>query len=133
MSLSSLFKTLVTDDDMPMRRWLPTACVLVPLCAFSATGYAERSEQSRGKALLERMCGQCHAIGFTGRSPHVAAPPFRTFGEKLYDEDFGQRLQDGLFTIHPDMPTFHFSREDAEAAVNYLRSMQIQGKPTSPK
>jgi hypothetical protein len=35
-------------------------------------------------------------------------------------------LQDGLSTIHPDMPTFHFSREDAEDAVDYLRSIQVR-------
>lgn len=60
------------------------------------------------------------------------APPFRTLGDsKLYDNDFGQRLQDGLTTIHPDMPTFRFSRTDAEAAVNYLKSIQEPKKPKS--
>src|SRR5579864_4776440 len=101
-----------------MSKLLPTAPALL-LCAFVAAGSARESGQPRGKALLERMCGQCHAVGLTDRSPHVDAPPFRTFGEKLYDEDLGQRLQDGLFTMHPDMPTFHFSREDAESAVEY--------------
>jgi hypothetical protein len=63
------------------------------------------------------------------RSAHPLAPPFRNFGEdKLYDNDFGQRLQDGLTTIHPDMPTFRFSRSDAEAAVNYLKSIQAPKK-----
>jgi hypothetical protein len=80
------------------------------------------------------MCSHCHATGPTGRSPHAAAPPFRTFGDdKLYDNDFAQRLEDGLFTIHPDMPTFHFSREDAEAAVDYLRSIQVHGKPKAAR
>jgi hypothetical protein len=44
------------------------------------------------------------------------------------DEDFGQRLQDGLSTIHPDMPTFHFDQHDAEAAVSYLRTIQERKK-----
>jgi mono/diheme cytochrome c family protein len=114
---------------MPDTKMAPSRCALVLLCAFAAIGYAEASEQSRGKALLERMCSRCHAVGRAGPSPHVDAPPFRTFGEKIYDEDLGQRLQDGLFSIHSDMPTFHFSREDAEAAVNYLRSIQVQKNP----
>ena len=76
------------------------------------------------------MCARCHAVGKAGRSPHPDAPPFRTLGDdKLYDNDFAKRLQDGLSTIHPDMPTFHFSREDAEAAVDYLRSIQVSAKP----
>jgi len=45
--------------------------------------------------------------------------------DKLYDNDFAQRLQDGLTTIHPLMPTFRFSRSEAEAAVNYLKSIQV--------
>jgi hypothetical protein len=35
-----------------------------------------------------------------------------------------QRLQDGLTTVHKEMPTFRFSREEAGAAVRYLRSIQ---------
>jgi len=64
-------------------------------------------------------------VGRSGRSAHAYAPPFRTLGDgKLYDDDFAARLQDGLSTIHPDMPTFRFSRADAEAAANYLKSIQ---------
>ena len=100
---------------------------LLLVCAAGATGHAA---ESRGKMLLDEMCARCHAVGKTGRSPHPDAPPFRTFGDdKLYDNDFAKRLQDGLSTIHPDMPTFHFSREDADAAVNYLRSIQVRSKP----
>ena len=90
----------------------------------STTGYALDAEQKRSKALLENLCGRCHAVGKTGQSPNPLAPPFRTFGEKLYDTDMVERLQDGLTTIHPDMPTFRFSRHEAAAAVNYLRSIQ---------
>ncbi len=100
------------------------------VCSWSTASYALDPEQRRGKALLEAMCGRCHAVGGRDRSPHADAPPFRTFGDsKLYDNDFGQRLQDGLTTIHPDMPTFQFSRTDAEAAVNYLKFIQEHKKP----
>ena len=81
-------------------------------------------EQRRAKAMLENLCGRCHAVGRVGKSPNPLAPPFRRFGEKLYDTDMVQRLQDGLTTIHPDMPTFRFNRHEAAAAVNYLRSIQ---------
>jgi mono/diheme cytochrome c family protein len=99
------------------------------LCAWSEAGHALDREQQRGKALLQIQCGRCHAVRATGQSPHIDAPPFRTFGDdKLYDNDFGKRLQDGLSTIHPDMPTFRFKRRDAEAAVNYLKFIQEQKK-----
>jgi cytochrome c len=106
------------------------ACFAVLMtCAWSETGYALDRELQHGKALLEAMCGQCHAVGEADKSADIAAPPFRSFGDdKLYDNDFGQRLQDGLSTIHPGMPTFQFSRSDAEAAVNYLKSIQERKK-----
>jgi mono/diheme cytochrome c family protein len=103
---------------------------LLMICAWSNASYALDREQHRGKALLETLCGRCHAVRRTGKSPDIDAPPFRTFGDdKLYDNDFGQRLQDGLTTIHPEMPTFRFSRRDAEAAVNYLKSIEGHKKP----
>ena len=96
---------------------------VLAICA-SGTVRAEVGER-HGKALLETLCARCHAVGRTGRSPNALAPPFRTFGDdKLYDNDFAQRLQDGLSSIHPAMPTFHFSRDDAESAVAYLRAIQ---------
>jgi cytochrome c len=102
---------------------------LLMICLWSEAGHALDREQQRGKALLQAMCARCHAVGETGQSRHVDAPPFRTFGDdKLYDNDFGARLQDGLTTIHPDMPTFRFDRRDAEAVVNYLKFIQRRKK-----
>jgi mono/diheme cytochrome c family protein len=101
------------------------ACLVLPLLdAGSSTAQALDPEQQRARAMLENLCGRCHAVGKTGKSPNPLAPAFRSFGEKLYDTDMVQRLQDGLTTIHPDMPTFRFNRHEAAAAVNYLRSIQ---------
>jgi mono/diheme cytochrome c family protein len=100
------------------------------VCVWSEAGYALDGEQQHGKELLEKLCARCHAVGETGQSPHVDAPAFRTFGDdKLYDNDFGQRLQNGLSTIHKDMPTFQFNRREAEAAVNYLKAIQERKRP----
>jgi mono/diheme cytochrome c family protein len=106
-------------------------CLLIML-TIDGAGNASESEQQRAKGLLEKACARCHAVGRSGASPHADAPPFRFLGEnKLYDEDFGQRLQDGLSSIHPDMPTFHFSRRDGAAVLDYLRT--IQAAKRSPK
>ena len=98
--------------------------MVVLLAAAGVSAQALDAEQRRSKAMLEDMCGRCHAVGTTGQSPNPLAPAFRNFGEKLYDTDMVQRLQDGLTTIHPDMPTFRFNAHDAAAAVNYLRVIQ---------
>jgi len=107
-----------------VRRMLEVLAVVGLLAAAGASAQALDPEQRRSKAMLEEMCGRCHAVGTTGQSPNSLAPAFRSFGEKLYDTDMVQRLQDGLTTIHPEMPTFRFKHDDAAAAVNYLRSIQ---------
>ena len=103
-----------------LRIWAALACILLPLVAAQARD----AEHVRAKAMLQDLCGRCHAVGTTGNSPNPLAPPFRHFGEKLYDTDMVQRLQDGLTTVHKEMPTFRFSHDDAAATVNYLRSIQ---------
>ncbi|OCK58938.1 cytochrome c [Bradyrhizobium sp. LMTR 3] len=100
------------------------AALALPLLGAGGAAQALDAEQQRAKTMLEDLCARCHAVGKTGKSPNPLAPPFRTFGEKLYDTDMVQRLQDGLTTIHREMPTFRFNRHEAAAAVNYLRSIQ---------
>jgi mono/diheme cytochrome c family protein len=98
---------------------------LLILLGYHGTAYSLDREQERAQRLLKTLCGSCHAVGPTGRSPHPLAPAFHSLGEtKLYEEGFGQRLQDGLSTMHPDMPTFHFKQRDAEAVIDYLRAIQ---------
>jgi mono/diheme cytochrome c family protein len=107
-----------------------TRVALLLVCVCGGAASALDREQQHGQELLDTLCARCHAVGETGRSPVVDAPPFRSFSDrKLYDEDFSQRLQNGLSTIHPDMPTFRFNRSDAEAAVNYLKAIQQRSKP----
>jgi cytochrome c len=81
---------------------LGLGCLL--LLTIAAVGQAAEGGTQRGKTLLEAMCARCHATGRAGRSPHPDAPPFRTFGDdKLYDNDFAQRLEDGLPSGHADV------------------------------
>ena len=83
-----------------------------------------------GAAIQFHLCSRCHSVGRTGASPNRQAPPFRSFSEtKLYDSDFKQRLETGLISIHPFMPTFRFSTEEAEEVLSYMRSIQERPKP----
>jgi len=108
-------------------RSLFAALWIILLC--SGAGHALDKDQQQARALLKEFCSRCHAIDRTGRSPHPSAPPFRNLGEnKLYDEGFSQRLQDGLSTIHPDMPTFRFNQADAEGVIEYLRAIQSRSR-----
>src|SRR5262249_53520524 len=103
--------------------------ILLLLLATSS-GVAEDMSPSpleeRGRALAERMCSQCHAIGMRGVSPHAGAPAFRALDRRVDLDSFMERLREGLTVGHPDMPTFRFTREDARAFLLYLRSIQAQ-------
>jgi mono/diheme cytochrome c family protein len=98
--------------------------------SWSIFACAQAEEQRQGKEILEKLCARCHAVGRTGSSPNKRAPPFRSFSEtKLYDSDFKQRLETGLISIHPFMPTFRFSTEEAGEVLSYMRSIQERRKP----
>jgi hypothetical protein len=104
------------------RSLLALSTIVVLWTTFAHARYVERQH---GKEMLQKLCAGCHSVGRTGASPNRLAPPFRSFSEtKLYDSDFMQRLQDGLTSIHPFMPTFRFNRENAEEALNYMKSIQ---------
>jgi len=101
---------------------------LAALLLSTTIGFAQENEPSaaerQGRALAERMCSECHAIGRSGQSPHANAPPFRALDRRLTLDTFIERLREGLMVGHPDMPEFRFTRDDARSFVLYLRSIQ---------
>ena len=99
---------------------------MVMIFGVSAAFAEEGARERHGRALAERMCSQCHAVGNSGSSPHDVAPTFRTLSRRVDLDTFVNRLQEGLISGHPDMPTFRFSRDDARALTAYLRSIQTQ-------
>jgi mono/diheme cytochrome c family protein len=98
--------------------------VLVATSAALAEDSSSSPLEQRGRALAEKMCSQCHAIGKSGQSPHAGAPAFRALDRRVDLDSFMERLREGLMVGHPDMPTFRFTREDARAFLLYLRSIQ---------
>jgi len=102
--------------------------IVVMLLARLSICTAQESEpngpKGQGRALAERLCARCHAVGANGASPHLGAPPFRELSRRVDLDTFTDRLREGLVSGHPDMPTFRFSRADARALTAYLRSIQ---------
>lgn len=103
-------------------------CAILVAALFAALSCGEAGAltllQQRGRALLEKMCAQCHAVGRSGESPRAGAPPFSALDTRIDLDAFTSRLREGLASSHPDMPMFRFSREDAKAVVAYLRAIQ---------
>ena len=101
---------------------------LVAYAALASAAAAQEITQiDRGRALVERMCTECHAVGAAGKSSHPSAPPFRLLRRLLDFESFVARLREGLMVAHPDMPAFRFNRQEASAIAAYLLSIQPQG------
>jgi mono/diheme cytochrome c family protein len=105
----------------------PILFALVPLLlALSAPPFSRAETlQERGRVIAGGLCSRCHAIGRTGDSPHPAAPRFRTLDRQMDLGKLAQRIREGLLTGHEDMPMFRFGRNDADAMVAYIRSIQV--------
>jgi mono/diheme cytochrome c family protein len=102
-----------------------SAAILIGLAALpGGTAVAQDDEVARGQVMVQKLCGECHATGRTGASPHAGAPTFRSLDDHTDLDEFMDRLRAGLQGTHPDMPSFRFSRGDAQAVVAYLRSIQ---------
>jgi mono/diheme cytochrome c family protein len=97
---------------------------LAGLSICTAQGSEPNGPKDQGRALAERLCARCHAIGKSGKSPHLGAPPFRELSRRVDLDTFTDRLREGLASGHPDMPTFRFSPADARALTAYLLSIQ---------
>lgn len=107
-----------------MRKPLALAAVLMGAVLAPSPGHAQTPLQQRGEVLARGMCSGCHAIGRSGDSPLAAAPRFRSLDDRTDLGKLARRLREGLLTGHQDMPMFRFDREDADAMVAYLRSIQ---------
>ena len=107
-----------------MQRHLRRLLVLASLMLISPTCSWAETPQQRGEVIARGLCSQCHAIGTTGESMHSAAPRFRTLGNQTDLSKLSQRIREGLLTGHEDMPMFRFGRDDADAMVAYIRSIQ---------
>ena len=107
-----------------------SVAALLLLIIFLSPGAAQEPTQAdRGHALVERMCAECHAVGAAGQSRHPNAPPFRQLRRLLDFESLVGRLREGLMVAHPDMPTFRFTRQEANAIAAYLMALQPEPGP----
>jgi mono/diheme cytochrome c family protein len=104
---------------LALRAALLACLVIAPLGEARA-----QDDVERGRTLVTKLCGECHAVGRTGASPNGRAPTFRSLDDHTDLDQFMDRLRQGQQSTHPDRPAFRFSRDDAQAAVAYLRSVQ---------
>jgi len=79
---------------------------------------------AQGLTLAITYCAECHAIGATGDSPFPPAPHFRDLHLRYDVALLAEALVEGIVTAHPDMPEFEFDPDQADAIINYLKSLE---------
>jgi mono/diheme cytochrome c family protein len=101
---------------------LATALSMVAATAAAAQSIAN------GRAIVQRNCAMCHAVGPTGDSPRPPAPRFRELHWRYPIDDLAEGLAEGLRSGHPMMPEFRFSPSEVSDIIAYLKSIQTQQK-----
>ena len=102
---------------------LGTFMIGLGLAAGQPSPAAENELSVKGAALAQEQCGQCHATGATGESPHKEAPPFRTFASKWPLENLEESLAEGIVTGHPDMPAITLEPDQITALIDHLHTI----------
>jgi cytochrome c len=97
--------------------------IAAALCLAGMIVLPANAASERGREVVEANCARCHATGQTGTSPHPDAPLFRELAKRFKLDDLGESLVEGLTVGHPDMPEFELEPEDAQAVIDYLKSL----------
>lgn len=98
---------------------LAFACLLA-----ATTAQAQDAELvDRGRALVQRNCASCHAIGADDASPLPEATPFRQLKNEYPIEDLAEPLAEGIESGHPQMPVRAFAAEEVDAILAYLGTL----------
>jgi mono/diheme cytochrome c family protein len=84
---------------------------------------------ARGKTILEKSCGRCHAIDAADESPLKIAPPMRDIYMKFAVRELEEELKEGKVSRHKEMPQISFSDEDVEAILTYLYGLAVERGP----
>ena len=86
-------------------------------------GGASAQDIEAGKAIAQKNCARCHAIGMTGASPNKNAPPFREIVKRYPVENLEEAFGEGIIVGHKEMPEFSFPPEKIGDLLGYLGSL----------
>lgn len=113
-------------SHLALRAAALVAAVATGGAAFAQAVKPPTEEQSiaLGKAVVERNCAMCHAVGRAGSSPNPNAPAFRDLSHRLNVDELGEGLAQGILTEHPAMPEFRLTPPEIIGVIRYLRAIQ---------
>jgi tetratricopeptide (TPR) repeat protein len=78
-----------------------------------------------GKALVEKNCAGCHAVGAQGASPNAKAPEFRNLSARHPSLALREPLSRGIAAPHDEMPKFALSGPEIDTIVAYINSLGV--------
>jgi len=102
------------------------AAVLVSIAfalALAHSAQAEGPNLEAGKALAEKHCATCHAVGPIGASRLPAAPPFRDVAARYSVWNLEEALAEGIVTGHAEMPQFVFKPAQITDLLGYMETL----------
>ncbi len=78
---------------------------------------------AQGRALAEKNCAWCHAIGGKGESPNPRAPPWRDLHKRHPILALRDPLTRGIGRPHDEMPKFELTDNEIDTIVAYINSL----------
>jgi mono/diheme cytochrome c family protein len=78
---------------------------------------------AQGRALAEKNCAWCHAIGRAGDSPNPRAPAWRDIHKRHPILALRDPLTRGIARPHDEMPKFELSDNEIDTIVAYINSL----------
>lgn len=106
-----------------VRPWLGAGAIALGFLLANEAG-GQTPPEARGRALVARNCGMCHAIDKAGDSPNPQAPPFRRLHDRYPVSNLAEALAEGILVGHTQMPEFRFSAQETLDIIAYLESIQ---------
>ena len=112
--------------------WLIALAAFTNLVCPGLLPAAAAQDLEAGKALAEKHCGTCHAVGPIGDSRLPAAPPFRDIAERYSVWNLEEALAEGIVTGHAEMPQFIFKPQEITNLLAYMDTL-AKKKPLQEK
>ena len=101
----------------------PIALSLIVVLAAAASAEAAPGNVRRGRAIAQKYCSMCHALGKTADSPKEGTIPFRDLHTRYPIDDLDEALGEGLVINHPDMPEITLSVAQIRDFKAYINSL----------
>ena len=108
------------------------SAIVLGLTWAAGAAEAQTADDSRGAAIAQRDCSQCHAVGEMGDSPNAKAPRFRDLRKRFVVQDLNSESLAQLMARHAGMPRFRLSTQERADLIAYMKSILTDKEASGP-